>query len=85
MSSIQTSQSLKRYAENVLWIGGVLGLMCIVLWPIMLVVWLLTYLYYRSILTQIALLSRLETIESLLTKEAPEVAEVPQTEAVQES
>lgn len=85
MGSSQSSSSLKRYAENVLWIGGVAGLFIIAFWPISFLIWFLTYLYHHSVLTQATILTKLETIESLLTKETPVENEVLQMEAVQES
>jgi len=85
MSDLPTAQSMQKHVFSLVWLGGLLGLLFLALWPISLMIWFLTYFISRFLKNQAALMSKLETIESLLTKEQPEEAEVTLKEAVQES
>lgn len=80
-----TALSVRKFAGNIAWFGGILGLLIIALWPISIMIWTATYFMNRFMINQSAILSKLEAIEGLLTKEAPVEAESSQSEAIQES
>lgn len=80
-----SSHSIRKFADALAWFGGLLGLLFIALWPISILIWVSTYFISRLLINQAALMSKLETIETILMKTQPESETIPVTEAVQES
>ncbi len=83
--TIPTSTSVWKFADLLAIIGAVLGMCFIAFFPIAFVIWIVTFFIHRSLVNQAAILSKLETIEDLLTKTQSEQAAVPASEAIQES
>jgi len=83
--NMPTSNSVLKFADLLAIIGAVLGMCFIAFFPLAFVIWIVTFFIHRSLVNQAAILSKLETIEDLLTKTQPEDAEVPASEVAQES
>lgn len=83
--NMPTSNSVLKFADLLAIIGAVLGMCFIAFFPLAFVIWIFTFFVYRFMINQAAILSKLETLEDLLTKTQPEDAEVPASETIQES
>ena len=74
-------KALKDTATAVYLIGFIVGLCMIVLWPLMIVTWMFSFMIGKLFDTQSMILAKLETIEDKLD---PKPAEPEQTETITE-